>query len=90
MDARRTAGRVYRVGPVLASDLGAPLPENATHPSMLATFMKSRCPLCHRSVPSDARHWCRCGKAMDSRCYDVHGDWCAADGSDARIGALER
>lgn len=52
--------------------------------------MKSRCPLCRRLVPSDAQHWCRCGKAMDSRCYEAHGDWCAVRSSDAWIGALER
>ncbi len=57
---------------------------------MVAIHMKARCPLCHRSVPSDAQHWCRCGKAMDPRCYDAHGDWCAVRGDDSWIGALER
>lgn len=52
--------------------------------------MKSRCPRCRRPVPGDAQHWCRCGKAMDSRCFDAHGDWCGADSSEGWIGALER
>ncbi|MFB1066533.1 hypothetical protein [Natrinema sp. H-ect4] len=51
--------------------------------------MKTRCPLCRRSVPGDAQHWCRCGQMMDSRCYDAHREWCAVSSGDAWIGALE-
>ena len=52
--------------------------------------MKTRCPLCTCDVPSDRQHWCECGQAMDQRCYEAHDDWCAAHGTDAWIGTLER
>ncbi|MFA9414941.1 hypothetical protein [Natrinema sp. HArc-T2] len=51
--------------------------------------MKTHCPLCRSVVSDDAQHWCRCGQPMGSRCYDAHREWCAVDGSEAWIGALE-
>ncbi|QLG50306.1 hypothetical protein [Natrinema halophilum] len=52
--------------------------------------MRTRCPLCRRSLSGDTQRWCRCGKTMDSDCYHAHDDWCAVDGAEAWIGALER
>ena len=52
--------------------------------------MRTRCPLCTRDVPREKQIWCTCGSAMDSGCYDAHQDWCAKQGTDAWIGALER
>ncbi|WP_254528929.1 hypothetical protein [Natrinema gelatinilyticum] len=52
--------------------------------------MRTRCPLCRRTITTDAQHWCRCGKAIGTHCYEDHSNWCAGSGADAWIGALER